>query len=213
MSDRPKRPPIDIAPFVISMPKAEVSWVEIFGNPEPVELEIGSGKGLFLANSARANPGRNYLGIENAKKYAKRGAQRLAKANLTNARMLPDDARRFLHDYVPKASVEAVHIYFPDPWWKKKHRKRRVFCEPFVVDVANALIPGGAFHVATDVEEYFGVMMELMGRFDQFSPMPRPEPKTPDHELDYLTSFERKYRIEGRPIHRAWYLLREENPS
>jgi tRNA (guanine-N7-)-methyltransferase len=191
------------------MPQTPVVWAELFDNSGPIELEVGSGKGLFLANSARANPDRNYLGIENAKKYAKKGAQRLAKANLRNARMLPDDARKFLHDCVPRASVEAVHIYFPDPWWKKKHRKRRVFCEPFVVDVACALVRAGEFHIATDVEEYFGVMMELMGRFEQFTEMPRPEPKTPEHELDYLTSFERKYRIEGRAIFRAWYRLRD----
>ena len=205
MSDQPARIRIDAAPFTIAMPQSPVSWVEMFGNGNPVELEVGSGKGLFLLNEARAHPDRNYLGIEMAKKYAHQGAKRLAKANLTNTRMLPDDARKFLREFVPRASLAAVHIYFPDPWWKTRHRKRRVFCEAFVGDVSNALPPGGEFHIATDVEEYFGVMMELMAARPDFLAMPRPEPKAPEHDLDYLTNFERKYRIEGRQIYRAHY--------
>jgi tRNA (guanine-N7-)-methyltransferase len=208
MNDRPTLPRMEVAPYTIAMPDAPVSWAEIFGNPAPVELEVGSGKGLFLANSASANPDRNYLGIELAKKYAHKAAERLAKVGLTNARMLPGDARRFLHEFVPAASLAALHIYFPDPWWKKRHRKRRVFCEAFVVDVASALVPQGDFWIATDVEEYFGVMLELMGSRPEFAEMARPEPKAPEHDLDYLTNFERKYRIEGRPIHRAHYRLR-----
>lgn len=208
MSQREKRPPIDVTPFKIAMPTGPIVWSEIFGNDHPVELEIGSGKGLFLANSAKAHLDRNFLGVELAKKYAHQGAERLAKAQVANAKMLPDDARKFLHEFVPAASVSALHIYFPDPWWKTRHRKRRVFCEPFVVDVANALIDGHDFHIATDVEEYFGVMMEIMAAHSEFEELPRPEPKAPEHDLDYLTNFERKYRIEGRAIYRAQYRLR-----
>src|SRR5262249_16064028 len=120
MTGRPKRPSVDISPYVVAMPETPVCWTEVFGNDHPVELEVGSGKGLFLANSANANPNRNYFGIEIAKKYAKEGAERLAKAGLQNAKMLPDDARLFLHEFVPVASLDAVHIYFPDPWWKNR---------------------------------------------------------------------------------------------
>ncbi|MDB5353366.1 MAG: tRNA ((7)-)-methyltransferase [Planctomycetota bacterium] len=205
MTDNARRSPIDTTPYTLEMPEAPVSWPEIFGRDRPVELEIGSGKGLFLANAARGNPSHDFLGVEMAKKYAYKAAERLAKANLSNVKILPGDARRFLHLFVPAASVSAVHIYFPDPWWKTRHRKRRVFCEDFVVDVAKSLTPGGDFLIATDVEEYFGVMMELMDRHEEFTEQARPEPKTPEHEHDYLTNFERKYRIEGRPIHRAHY--------
>jgi tRNA (guanine-N7-)-methyltransferase len=195
----------DVSAFTIAMPEAAVSWAEIFGNDRPVELEVGSGKGLFLANAATAHPDRNYLGIELAKKYARRAAERVAKLDLRNVRVLPDDARRFLHLFVPPASLAGVHIYFPDPWWKKRHRKRRVFCEEFVADVARSLLPGGGFHVVTDVEEYFGVMMELMRAHPEFLARPAPELTDPRHTLDYLTNFERKYRIEGRPIYRSEY--------
>ena len=205
MIDRTARPPSSADPFLIAMPTVPVSWADLFGNDRPVELEVGSGKGLFLLNEARKHPDRNYLGIEMAKKYARKAAERLARADLSNARMLPDDARKFLRDWVPAGSLAAVHIYFPDPWWKKRHRKRRVFCEAFVEDTARALPPGGQFHIATDVEEYFGVMMELMAGRRDFDELPRPEPKQPEHDLDYLTNFERKYRIEGRAIYRARY--------
>ena len=200
---------IDATPFTLDLAGLEppLSWPAVFGDAKPVELEVGSGKGLFLANAAAADPGHNFLGIELARKYAGKAAERLAKRDLPNAKVLPGDARVFLNRFVPPASLRAVHIYFPDPWWKKRHRKRRVFCEPFVVDVARALVPGGDFRIATDVEEYFGVMQELMAAHPEFLPRPTPEPKDPEHDLDYLTNFERKYRIEGRPIHRAHYRL------
>ncbi len=184
-----------------------VSWPAIFGNDRPVELEVGSGKGLFLANAATGRPGHNFLGVEMARKYALKAADRLARRAIPNAKVLPGDARAFLNRFVPPASLRAVHIYFPDPWWKKRHRKRRVFRDPFVVDVARALEPNGDFWIATDVEEYFGVMGQLMASHSEFLPRPLPEPKAPEHDLDYLTNFERKYRIEGRPIFRAYYLL------
>ena len=102
-----------------------------------------------------------------------------------------------------------MHIYFPDPWWKKRHRKRRVFCEEFVTDVAPRVEAGRNFHIVTDVEEYFGVMLALMAEHPEFIAQELPDLTTPEHELDYLTNFERKYRIEGRPIYRTSYRLRE----
>jgi len=200
---------IDVSSYVITFPTAPVVWRDVFGDDNPVELEVGSGKGLFLANAATKHPDRRFLGIELAKKYAKRAAERVAKRGLSNVKILPDDARRFLHEFTPAASLSAVHIYFPDPWWKKRHRKRRVFCEEFVRDVTRVLKPGGDFHIVTDVEEYFGVMLALMAEHPEFLPQPLPKLSTPEHELDYLTNFERKYRIEGRPIYRASYRLRE----
>lgn len=134
-------PELDVSPFTLDMPSAPVDWAALFGNDHPIELEIGSGKGLFLANAGQSRPDRNFLGVEIAKKYARRAAERIARRGLANVKILPGDARRFLHEFVPAGSVAALHIYFPDPWWKKRHRKRRVFCEPFVDDVARASSP------------------------------------------------------------------------
>jgi tRNA (guanine-N7-)-methyltransferase len=193
--------------FELATLAAPLSWSAFFGNAQPVELEIGSGKGLFLANAATARPGHNFLGIEISHKYARRAAERVAKRTLPNVKVIQGDARIFMSRHVPAASVQAVHIYFPDPWWKKRHKKRRVFTAEFVGQVERALVPDGEFWLATDVGEYYGVMTEIMAAFPRFAALPLPEPNTPEHDLDYLTNFERKYRIEGRAIYRGGYRL------
>ena len=199
---------IDTTPYTVQFAdlEAPISWSSIFGNDNPVEVEIGSGKGLFLANASKARPDHNFFGIELAKKYAGKGAERIAKKGLKNARMLPGDALLFMSKFVPEKSLVAVHVYFPDPWWKSRHRKRRVFNEPLVLDIERTLIPGGDLHVATDVPEYFGVIQGLLRLHPGFQIQPEPVIRDPEHEHDYLTNFERKYRIEGRPIYRAHYL-------
>jgi tRNA (guanine-N7-)-methyltransferase len=198
---------IDLTPYTVQYASITppITWPAIFGNDHPVEVEIGSGKGLFLANAATANPSHNFFGIENARKYARRGTERVAKLGLTNVRMLPGDALLFMAKYVPPDSLRAAHVYFPDPWWKSRHRKRRVFGEPLVLDLERTLEPGADLHVATDVAEYFGVIRALMATHPRFQVEPEPVPTTPEHDHDYLTNFERKYRIEGRPIYRAHY--------
>jgi tRNA (guanine-N7-)-methyltransferase len=208
MSDPPSearapRPPIDPEPVTLAFPTAPLDWSTVFGDDRPVELEVGSGKGLFLVNAAARSPDRNFVGIELARKYAGKAADRVARRGLTNVRVCAGDARRFLAEFVPPRSLAAVHIYFPDPWWKKRHKKRRVFTDEFVNDVARALVPGGDFWMATDVQEYFEVMRALMAGHPDFQNQPSPEPTEPEHDLDYLTNFERKYRIEGRSIFRA----------
>ncbi len=198
---------IDARPYTLEYPTLEppIRWADLFGNDRPVEVEIGSGKGLFLTNAGQANPSRNFLGIEMAKKYAYKAAERVAKLALGNVRVLPGDAILFMAKYAPPASLAAVHVYFPDPWWKARHKKRRVFAEPLVRNLERTLLPGADLHVATDVEEYFGVIRTLMAGHPRFAPQPEPVTIAPEHDGDYLTNFERKYRIEGRPIYRAQY--------
>jgi tRNA (guanine-N7-)-methyltransferase len=200
---------IDATPYTVDFPSLTppISWPEIFGNDHPVELEIGSGKGLFLVNAATSNPSHNYFGIELARKYARKAAERVAKRALANVRVLPGDALLFMAKYVPTSSLRAVHVYFPDPWWKSRHKKRRVFAEPLVLDLEKTLQPSGDLHVVTDVEDYFRVIRALMATHPRFQIQPEPAPNAPEHDLDYLTNFERKYRIEGRPIYRAHYRL------
>jgi tRNA (guanine-N7-)-methyltransferase len=190
--------PLDEAPF---------DWPTLFGNNHPVELEVGSGKGLFLLNAATLAPDCNFLGIELSRKYARMAAGRLAKAGVTNAKIFRGDARAVLAKLVPACSVRAVHVYFPDPWWKKRHKKRRVFSDTLVAHLERALEPGGELLVASDVEDYFGVMAAHVAASRRFRQKQAPEPRAPAHPLDYLTHFERKYRQEGRSIFRAAYVL------
>ncbi len=209
------RTTIDVSAHLISPDEARrpsteatperIDWTALFGNDHPVELEVGPGKGLFLANAARANPGRNFLGVEISRKYAQLAAERLAKQAIPNAKVWAGDVREVLARRVADRSVRAVHVYFPDPWWKKRHKKRRVFTDALVAGVERILLPGGELHVASDVEEYFTLIQGLIAASPQFRERPAAEAKAPEHELDYLTNFERKYRIEGRPIHRASY--------
>lgn len=185
--------------------EAPLSWTDLFGDARPVVLEIGSGKGLFLANAAAERPDHGFFGIEIARKYARMAAERLVKAGQTNVRMWPGDAGGLMARRVVPGSLHEVHVYFPDPWWKKRHKKRRVFNEALVDSIARALRPGGELHVATDVEEYFGVIRELVAADPRYSEIQVPVLGDPEHDGDYLTNFERKYRIEGRPVYRSSY--------
>lgn len=175
----------------------------VFPAVQPVELEVGSGKGLFLRSASAADPATNFLGIEIAAGYARMCAGRLAVAAATNARIIHGDAQRLVRSMLPDASLAAIHVYFPDPWWKARHRKRRVLSEPFLQHAGRVLLPGGRLHVWTDVEEYFNEAMETAGQTGRFS-APEEEPALPaEHDLDYRTHFERRTRLAGQPVWRA----------
>lgn len=182
-----------------------IDWRAAFGNDRPVELEVGFGKGLFLVTAAQACPDTNFAGVEIVRKYQYFTASRLAKRKLGNVRVACADVRLFLPARVATASLQAVHVYFPDPWWKKRHHKRRVFTADFVAECTRVLRPGGQFHAATDVEEYARVMSDLLAAQPGLRPLPPPEERQPEHDLDYLTNFERKFRKQGKPIWRMRY--------
>jgi tRNA (guanine-N7-)-methyltransferase len=190
--------------------ESPIDWMALFGNDRPIELEIGSGKGLFLVNSATANPAHNFLGVELSRKYARLSAERLSQREISNAKVWRGDARLVLMRHVPDRSLCAVHVYFPDPWWKKRHKKRRVFTDSLVTQIERTLQPGGQLRVASDVEEYFGLIQGLITANPRFHQVPIAEFKEAQNPADYLTNFERKYRIEGRPIYRADYEMGPE---
>lgn len=176
---------------------------EFFGRQAPFEVEIGSGKGLFLINSSRANPDRDYLGIEAAKKYARFAAYRMAKAECANARMISGDGIRFLKEFLSNESVDAVHVYFPDPWWKERHRRRRVMQTDSILDMQRVLKPGGELHFWTDVEEYFEATVELVQKETDFrGPFEVPE-QPAENEMDFRTHFERRMRLNDHPVFRS----------
>ncbi len=180
----------------------------LFGNPNPMNLEVGSGKGLFLANAARTAPDENFVGIEIARKYSRFAAARLAKAGLQNARVVHGDALAIVRDRVPDLSLAAVHVYFPDPWWKKRHHKRRVVTDSFLADIERVLVPGGLLHFWTDVEDYYQSTIELLNQVTQLDG-PAPEVEQPaQHDLDYRTHFERRMRLQGQPVYRCRFTKR-----
>ncbi len=182
-----------------------IDWPRLFGNANPVEIEVGFGKGLFLVTSAVANPSINYFGIEIVRKYQLYATTRIATRQLANAKTCCADAKRVLRDHVTPGSVSALHVYFPDPWWKAKHKKRTLVTPEFAELVARVLTPGGVLHFATDVPEYFEMAQEVWAGVPTFAPLPRPEEAPPEHDMDYLTNFERRFRKQGKPIWRARY--------
>ena len=175
----------------------------LFGRDAPLEVDVGSGKGLFMQSAATARPEHAFLGIEIAAKYARFCAARLAQQGLDNGIMVHGDAIRIFHALLSNESTAAVHIYFPDPWWKKRHRKRRVMTEPFLMDIVRVLVAGGRLHFWTDVQEYYDETLALIvAKTSLTTPFHVPEEQA-EHDLDYRTHFERRVRLTGEPVYRA----------
>jgi tRNA (guanine-N7-)-methyltransferase len=184
------------------------SWepVALFGRDAPLEVEVGSGKGLFLQNAALAAPDHNFLGVEVAYKYARFIAHRLAKREIPNAIAVQGDGLRLFRDSISADSLAAVHVYFPDPWWKARHHKRRVMTEAFLADVTRTLAPDGRLHFWTDVNEYFDNTLELIAKTTPLTgPIEVPE-KNAEHDLDYRTHFERRMRLHNERVYRSEFV-------
>ncbi len=173
----------------------------IFGREAPVEMEIGTGKGGFLLNRARAHPDRDFLGIEWANKIFRYAADRMARWGVTNVRLMRADAAHLVAHQIPAGSLSMLHIYHPDPWPKKRHHKRRLIQPPFVAAATRALVPGGRLAVQTDHPEYF----------EQIQGVLRAEPRLREVDFDIpeagvidgriMTNYEIKYLREGRAIY------------
>jgi tRNA (guanine-N7-)-methyltransferase len=175
----------------------------IFGRDAPLEVEVGSGKGMFLTSAAARIPDHDFLGIELALRYARYTAGRLANCGLINAAVVHGNALRVFSESFPDHSLAAVHVYFPDPWWNKRHKKRRVLSESFLRDVERTLAADGTLHFWTDVKEYFDATLSLVaGTTKLIGPADVPEPPS-EHDLDYRTHFERRTRLAAAPVYRA----------
>lgn len=183
--------PADASPPPALFGEATSPWHALFGNDHPVEIEIGPGRGDVLLAFAAARPDVNFFAIERVRGAAEHVAARLRAAGVRNARVLAADAACVVERLVPPASVAAYHIYFPDPWPKRRHRKRRLVTPTFAAGMARTLVPGGVVHVATDVRALFDDVAEVLAaagfvRRDEIAPSSRPE-----------TRFERKYATAG----------------
>jgi tRNA (guanine-N7-)-methyltransferase len=168
----------------------------VFGRQAPLEVEIGSGRALFLVAAARASPEHDFLGLERSLSYYRVCRERVARSGLVNARVLRADGRLLAESLRPR-SIRAFHVYFPDPWPKKKQRKRRLLDAVTLELFASRLEAGGALRIATDHADYghaIGALLETVGTLErlEWDALPPPPP----------TNYERKYQAEGRPIWR-----------
>ncbi|MEE4218367.1 MAG: tRNA (guanosine(46)-N7)-methyltransferase TrmB [Xanthomonadales bacterium] len=158
----------------------------LFGNSQPVTMEIGFGNGDATWQMAKASPDRNYLGVEVHKPGVGSLLLRLEENGLENVRIASEDAVEFLEQRIPDGSLEGICIYFPDPWPKKRHHKRRIIQAPFVALMARKIRAGGLLHLATDWAPYAESMLEVMHPeldFENLSPAgdfcPKPEWRPP----------------------------------
>ncbi len=141
---------------------APLDLAAVFGRTAPSFLEIGCGMGETTANIAAAHPGNDYLGIEVHTPGVGSLLKEIATRGLTNLRVIQHDAVEVVRDMIPPASLAGIHVYFPDPWPKKRHHKRRLIQPAFVHELALRLAPGGYLHCATDWEEYAQQMLEVL---------------------------------------------------
>jgi tRNA (guanine-N7-)-methyltransferase len=176
---------------------------QLFERMAPLQIEVGSGKGLFLVHATAALPAHDFLGIEIAAKYARFAASRLAIRGATNGKVVHGDAVRIFRERLMEESIESVHVYFPDPWWKRRHRKRRVMHAEFLRDVERVLRPGGVLHFWTDVAEYYEATLDLIRQTTRLDGPVIPTERPSEHDLDYQTHFERRMRLHAVPVYRC----------
>ena len=188
------------AGILLSAPEKDVplDLPAIFGNRYPVEIEIGPGKGAFLIRRASERPEVNFLGVEWMGVYAAYVADRVRRAGLQNVRLLAIDAQLLFTKHLPDASVGRVHIYFPDPWPKKKHHRRRLICPGFLDQVRRVLKIGGWLGIVTDHEEYFAHIRRVMQHREGLAVVDYPT-TTGSEEGLIGSNFERKGRAKGNP--------------
>lgn len=175
----------------------------LFVRHQPLEVELGCGDASFLVAYAASQPGHNLLGVERLlgrlRKLDRKGRAR----GLDNLRGLRIESAYFLEWLLPPDSVTALHLYFPDPWPKLKHRKHRLVNERFTSLVWSVLRPGGVVYLRTDDEDYFQQMTRVFRADDRFEPV-----ETPGQLADLLTDFEREFNARGIPTRRAAYQRR-----
>ena len=180
----------------------KIDFCRIFGRQAPVHIEIGSGKGTFLVNQARTHPEVNFLGIEWARRYYRYAVDRIGRRQLSNVKLIRTDAAALIAENIAASSVDCFHIYFPDPWPKKRHHKRRFFNDTNVEQLLRCLRPDGHLRVATDHAEYFeqitNVLAARSGRLEEVDFLPTAGADTGEW---VGTNFERKYLKENRQIH------------
>jgi tRNA (guanine-N7-)-methyltransferase len=171
-----------------------LDFQQLFRNDHPVIVEIGSGKGRFLIASATEQPETNFIGIEKSLHYHRVIRDRITKRGLRNVRLINYDAIPVLQKMFADDSVTEVHIYFPDPWPKRREQKRRIIRPDALSEIRRVLVPGGYGIYVTDHREYFERAAPLIAQFF------RAETRIPGPEDPPRTNYEAKYRAEGREI-------------
>ena len=175
----------------------------LFTESQPLEIELGSGDGTFLATYATLRRDRNFVGVERLLGRLKKLDRKGRRAGLTNLRGLRIESAYFLEYLLPAHSVAALHLYFPDPWPKRKHRHFRLVNDRFPPLAAGVLQPGGVVYLRTDDADYFAQMLSVFAASPLFRPF-----ETPPELAGLLTDFERDFLARGIATRRAAFGLK-----
>lgn len=183
-----------------------LDMVTLFGRDAPLVLEIGFGMGASLVTMAQNNPHQNFLGIEVHAPGVGACLALAKEAGVENLRVMCHDAVEVLQKMIPDNSLRMVQLFFPDPWHKARHNKRRIVQVPFAELVLRKLKLGGVFHMATDWEEYATHMLEIMRSVDGYVNQSKSHDYVPRPETRPLTKFEQRGQRLG---HGVWDLMFE----
>jgi tRNA (guanine-N7-)-methyltransferase len=175
---------------------------ELFSSSQPLEVELGCGDASFLVEWAQRYPEKNFIGVERLLGRMAKLDRKGRRAGLKNLRGVRIESTYFLQYLLPVHYASAIHIYFPDPWPKKRHHKNRLVNPAFPALAAAALTPGGIVFLRTDDAPYFAQMTEVFDAAKQFK-----EIETPQELAESLTDFEKDFRARGIKTLRAAYQL------
>jgi len=175
-----------------------IDLARLFPMGQPLELELGCGDGSFTLQYALANPGRNIVALERLLGRIGKIDRKGHRAGLNNLRLLRAEAAYVLEYLLPPGSLDAIHVYFPDPWPKKRHHKNRLVSESFPTLAKRLLREGGIVYLRTDNIEYFGQMLEVFGAAKGFEVVETPEPMK-----QLITDFEKEFNAQGIPTNYA----------
>lgn len=175
----------------------------LFPSAQPLEVELGCGDGSFLMDYAEAHPDRNFLGVERLLGRIRKLDRKGRRRGLTNLRGVRIECSYFLKFLLPPNSADRIHVYFPDPWPKERHHRRRLVNSEFPALAQAALRPGGTVHLRTDDTDYFEQMQDVFGQAAEFEPT-----DTPVELVRVLTDFEKHFQTQGVNTLRAAFKLK-----
>ncbi len=180
-------------------------WPAQFGNDRPIALEIGCGVGDFMVKTALDLPETNFIAIDFYNKGCWKTCRRLERFGVTNVRVLRVEARQFITERIPPGSLSAVYINCPDPWPKKKHRKRRLVNRQFLEFLRPFLKEGADFHFATDFDDYGIDVAQMLPTVPWLENRLSPDPYVHELEGYHLSKYMRKFMAEGKRIYFVHY--------
>lgn len=172
----------------------------LFGNSHPVEVEFGCGKGKFLIERASQDPHTNFVGLDWSPKWASKSIERSRSKNLPNLKFFRMTAEESMQAF-PSGKISVLHIYFPDPWPKRRHHRRRLITPEFLALVYERLIPGGLMELATDHEDYWQVICCAVSRSLPLWKRMRSALNQRIRHPEIKTHYELKYEGEGRSLY------------